>query len=92
MEITKELWRGNVRPQEDCRPQTEEYTNLLEYILRHKTELYNTLSDSQLDVFDKLESCITEYVRLSEEELFAYAYRLGIRTAMEALLERFNIE
>ena len=92
MEITTELWRGNVKPREDCRPQTEEYTNLLEYMLRHKTELHNPLNDSQLDVFDKLESCITEYVRLSEEALFAYAYRLGIRTAMEALLERFNIE
>ena len=92
IDIAKELWYGNVRPREDCRPRTEEYTNLLEYMLRHKTELYNTLNDSQLDVFDKLESCITEYIRLSEEALFAYAYRLGIRTAMEALLERFNIE
>ena len=90
--IIKELWYGNVRPREDCRPQTEEYTNLLEYMLRHKAELYNTFNHSQFEVFEKLESCTTEYVSLSEEALFAYAYRLGTRTAMEALLERFNVE
>ena len=92
IDIAKELWHGNVNPQEDCRPQTEEYSNLLEYMLRHKTELQNTLNDSQLETFDKLESCIAEYVRIGEEALFAYAYRLGMRTAMEALLERFNLD
>ena len=92
IDIAKELWHGNVSPQEDCRTQNEEFTHLLEYILRHKTELYNTLNDSQLEVFDKLESCTNEYVRLSEEALFVYAYRLGMRTAMEALLERFNLD
>ena len=91
-EITKELWHGTVRPKTDCRPQTEEYNQLLEYVLRHKSALSTTLNDAQLEVFDKLESCATEYVRLSEEAIFTYAYRLGIRTAMEALQEDFNIE
>ena len=92
LEITKELWNGNVRPKENCRPQTEEYTHLLEYILRHKTDLCSTLTESQLEIFNKFDSCVSEYIELNEESLFAYAYRLGMRTAMEALLERFQIE
>lgn len=91
-EITKEIWRGNVTPQIDCRPQTDEYKQLTEYILRHKTDLTITLTDEQLEVFDKLECCITEYISFNEEAIFSYAYRLGMRTAMEVMQENFNLE
>ena len=91
-EITKEIWHGNIMPQTDCRPQSDEYKQLTEYILRHKTDLTTTLTDEQLEVFDKLESCITEYISLNEEAIFTYAYRLGMRTAMEVMQESFNLE
>ena len=92
IEITKELWYGNIVPQTDCRPQTEEFKQLTEYILRHKSDLTISLSKEQLEVFDKLETCVTEYISISEAELFTYAYHLGMRTTMEALHNKFNLE
>ena len=91
-EITKEIWHGNVVPQTDCRPQTDEFKQLAEYILRHKSDLTISLTNEQLEVFDKLEDCVTEYVNISEEAIFSYAYRLGMRTAMEVMQENFNLE
>ena len=52
----------------------------------------NRLTNEQLEVFDKLECCITEYISLNEEAIFSYAYRLGMRTAMEVIQENFNLE
>ena len=91
-DITKEIWHGNIVPQTDCRPQTDEYKQLTGYILRHKTDLTTTLTDEQLEVFDKLETCITEYISLNEAAIFSYAYRLGMRTAMEVMQENFNLD
>ena len=91
-EITKEIWHGNIVPQTDCKPQTNEFKQLTEYILRHKSDLTITLTNEQLEVFDKLETCVTEYVSISEEAIFSYAYHLGIRTALEALQNNFNLE
>ena len=91
-EITKELWYGNIVPQNDCRPNTAEVNQLTEYILRHKSDLLITLTKEQLEVFDKLEACFTEYINLNEEAIFTYAYHLGIRTAVEALQNNLNLE
>ena len=91
-EITKEIWHSNIVPQTDCRPQTDEFKQLTEYILRHKSDLTITLTKEQLEVFDKLETCVTEYVSISGEAIFSYAYHLGIRTALEALQNNFNLE
>lgn len=91
-EITKEFWHGNIMPQTDCRPQTEEFKQLTEFILRHKTDLTFTLNDKQLEVFEKLESCVTEYISINEEAIFSYAYRLGMRTAMEVMQENFSLD
>ena len=91
-EITKEIWHGNIVPQTDCRPQTEEFKQLTEYILRHKSDLTISLTNEQLEVFDKLEDCVTEYVSISEEAIFSYAFHLGMRTALEALQNNFNLE
>ena len=91
-EITKEIWHGNIVPQTDCRPQTDEFKQLTEYILRHKSDLTISLTNEQLEVFDKLEECVTEYISISEAELCTYAYHLGMRTALEALQNNFNLE
>ena len=91
-EITKELWHGNIVPQTDCKPHTEEFKQLTEYILRHKSDLTISLSKEQLEVFDKLETCVTEYISISEAALFTYAYHLGMRTTLEALHNKFNLD
>ena len=82
--IMKELWYGNIIPQNDCRPQTEEFKELSELILRHKRDLTLGLNDRQLEIFDKLDACWAEYISLSEEAIFSYAFKLAMRLMTEA--------
>ena len=79
----KELWYGNIVPQEDSRQNTPEMKQLLEYISRHNTDLLKTMTDEQKEIFQKFHDCWSEYASLSDEALFEYAFRLGARLVME---------
>ena len=82
--MIKELWYGNIVPQEDSRQNTAEMKQLLEYISRQKTDLLKTMTDEQKEIFQKFHDCWSEYASLSDEALFEYAFRLGARLVMEA--------
>ena len=81
--IIKELWRGNIMPPEDARQNSAEMAQLLEYISRHNDDLLKTLTKEQKEIFEKFHDCWSEYVSLSDEALFEYAFRLGAQLAME---------
>ena len=83
--ILGELWHGNISPQEDCRNNTSEMKQLMEYMARHHDDLLRTLSDEQKDIFERFDDCWSEYARLAEEAIFVYAFRLGMRIAIEPL-------
>lgn len=85
----KEFWYGNITPHSDCRPQTPEFKKLTEYIIRHRNELIITMSDEQREVFEKLDMCWNEYINLTEEAIFSYAFKLGLNIATEALNKNF---
>ena len=38
--ILGELWHGNISPQEDCRTNTPEMKQLMEYMARHRDDLF----------------------------------------------------
>ena len=88
--ILNEFWHGNIEPCVDCRPDTPEAKDLSMYITRHKKELASTLNDSQLEMLEKLESCVDEYVNLQEKAIFEYAYSLAWRTAIEVFTKQFD--
>ena len=46
----------------------------------------------EVETYVKKSGCVTEYISISEAELFTYAYHLGMRTALEALQNNFNLE
>ena len=83
--VLHELWSSGIVPKSDCRPQTEEYRQLKEYIDRHRLTLVATLDEDQFAVFDTFDACYAEYMSLSEEAIFTYAFKLGMRTALEVL-------
>jgi hypothetical protein len=83
--MIKELWRGNVMPPEDGRQNTPEMKQLLEYIGRHNDDLQKTMTDEQKAIFEKFNDCWNEYVSLSDEALFEYAFRLGARLMLESI-------
>ena len=85
MNIIKELWHGNIAPQDDSRNNSPEMKQLMEYMARHHDDLLKTLTDKQKEIFEKFEECWGEYVSLSEAAIFTYAFKLGMKLAIEVL-------
>ena len=85
--IIKELWRGNINPQEDSRNNSPEMKQLMEYMARHHDDLLKTLTDEQKEIFEKFEDCWSEYASYTEEAIIEYAFKLGMQIAIETLSE-----
>ena len=81
--MIKELWHGNIIPQEDSRNNSKEMKELLGYMARHHEDLAKTFTAEQKEIFEKFHDCWDEYVSLAEVAIFKYAFRLGARLAME---------
>lgn len=89
---TRELWYGNIVPNSDCRPKTAELKKLAEYITLHRNELLVTLNDEQREIYEKLDACWDEYIKITEEAIFSYAFKLGLKMTSEAFCENYHHE
>ena len=85
--IIRELWYGNVLPQDGSRNHSKEMKDLMGYMARHHDDLLKTMTDEQKAVFEKFTDCWGEYGGLVEEAIFAYAFKLGMRMAIETVTE-----
>ena len=83
--MIKELWHGNISPQEDSRNKSPEMKELMEYMARHHEDLLNTMTDEQKELFEKFEDCWGEYATYAEEAIFEYAFKLGMQIAIDVL-------
>ena len=83
----KELWHGNIVPQEDSRTNSTEMKELLGYISRHHADLEKSFTDEQKEIFEKFHDCWSEYASLAESAIFEYAFKLGMQIAIETLSE-----
>ena len=81
--MIKELWHGNINPQEDSRNSSPEMKELMEYMARHHDELLKTMTDEQKKIFEKFDDCWSEYMSLAEAAIFEYAFRLGAQMMLE---------
>ena len=88
--MIKELWHGNIIPQEDSRNSSPEMKELMEYMARHHDDLLKSMTDEQKAIFEKFEDCWGEYASYAEEAIFEYAFRLGARIATE--IQKDDIE
>ena len=86
--IIKELWHGNIIPQEDSRTNSKEMKELLGYMARHHEDLERGFSNEQKEIFDKFHDCWSEYMSLAESAIFTYAFKLGMRIAIESLQDK----
>ena len=68
MSVIKELWHGNIIPQEDSRTNSKEMKELLGYMSRHHEDLEKSFSDEQREVFEKFHDCWSEYMSLAEAQ------------------------
>ena len=57
----------------------------MEYIARHHDDLLKTMTDEQKETFEKFNDCYDELTDINEREIFSYAFRLGMRIAIETL-------
>ena len=85
--IIKELWYGNICPQEDGILDKPEFKELLCYMARHQADLEETLTDKQKVVFDKLIDNRIEFDSLAEAAIFEYGFKLGAKMMLEMLTE-----
>ena len=53
MNVIKEVWHGNIIPQEDSRTNSKEMKELLGYMARHDEDLEKTFSDEPKEIFEK---------------------------------------
>ena len=83
--IIEELWHGNIVPQDDSRINSKEMKELIDYISRHHEDLEKSMTDEQKEIFEKFHECWSEYASLTEEAIFAYAFKLGMRITIDTL-------
>ncbi len=76
-DMIKELWYGNIVPQEDGIFNKSELSELLGYVARHRGELEETLTDKQKELLDRMLDNRNEYDSLAEAEVFEYGFRIG---------------
>ena len=86
--IIKELWHGNIVPEDDCRVRSPEMKQLMEYMARHHSDLLKSMTDEQKIILEKFDDCWSEYASLAEEAMFTYAFKLGMRIAIETLQDK----
>ena len=84
--ILEELFYGNICPNTDCRSHDKETKQLMGYIADHHDNLLSTLNDQQKEIFEKFDDCYNELTDINEREIFAYAFRLGMRIAIDAMM------
>ena len=88
MNVIKELWHGNIVPQDDSRNNSLEMKELMEYMARHHDDLLKSMTDEQKEIFEKFDDCWSEYMSLAEAAIFEYAFKLGANLILNVLEQK----
>ena len=83
--ILEELFYGNICPNTDCRSHNKETKQLMGYIADHHDTLLSTLNEQQKEILEKFDDCYNELTDINEREIFSYAFKLGMRIAIEVM-------
>ena len=87
MEITNELWYGNVSPFEQCTRGDKQLKELLSLMARNRDELEETLTEKQKETLEKFEENMNEMHGIAERDAFSYGFRLGVQLMAEAFFQ-----
>ena len=90
MNILEDLYYGNISPHERYIKQGSKVEKLVKLICKNEDELNNSLTEKQKETFEKFNDCYDELTDINEREIFSYAFRLGMRIAIEVLLHNQN--
>ena len=89
--ILEELFYGNICPNTDCRCNNTQSKELMGYIANHHDSLAQSLDEQQKETLEKFNDCFSEPNDINEREIFIYAFRLGMRIAIDVLCENKNL-
>ena len=89
--ILEELFYGNICPNTDCRCNNNHTKELMGYIANHHDSLAQSLNEQQQETLEKFDDCLSELNDINEREIFIYAFRLGMRIAIDVLCENKNL-
>lgn len=82
MSTIKELWFGNINPNEN-KVITDEEKRLVELMARYQEKLNSSLKNNELDSFKKFVECAEEYSMLTEAQAFEIGFKLAIALLKE---------
>ena len=85
--VLKEFWYGNISPFEEFYPNTRKMQKLSELIAVQHAELLTHLPEQKQSLLEKYDNTVLELDNLSNEELFTYAFSLGLRFGAECFFK-----
>ena len=88
--ILEELYYGNICPRTNCRENSPQTKELINYMATHHEKLLSSLNDQEKDTLEKFIDCDTELSEINEKEIFQYGFTLGMRIAIEVLFPNTN--
>lgn len=86
--IIKELWNGEINPQDTLVDNNPHYKKLQQ--LQFRNELLESLSEDQKEKLEKYCDTTLEMNSVSEREAFASGFRIALRLACAALADKPN--
>ena len=87
MRILEDLWYGNIEPTEYGSSPSPEYRELRRLVDRNEMDLRATMTDAQKELFNRYLESVLEYQTMSELMLFQNSFKLGVRLAIEVMME-----
>ena len=85
--IIEELYYGNVTPCDRDIVKGGTYSHLLNLVTRNEDDLMQTLTQAQQETFEKFKDCASELGNKNEIMSFTLGFKLGMRLAMEAMID-----
>ena len=84
--ILEELWYGNINPLEDSTDGNAVVKKLLTLVGRNRDKFCETMTEQQKAALAKYDDSVNEMYSIIEQEVFKYAFRLGAKIMLEAII------
>ena len=85
MSIVEDLWYGNIGPCDRDIKRSSDYADVVERIVQIEADLHARLNDEEKEILEKFVDCSNGLCSISEREMFAQGFMLGIKLILEVM-------
>ena len=89
--IIEELYYGNIAPADRDVVKGGEYSKLMHLLTRNEEDLEGTLTQAQIETFQKYKDCASELNDINEVTAFALGFKIGMSLTVEIMLDISSI-